>query len=142
MRNLCLILPLLMLFLTACPNSEEAGDSNGSDIPESVNNLKITLFDGGGMLPVSYDTYISTDSAYWTYYRYRYETRIKWIPNKKEMDNLYQELRKHNFDKITSDCEGEVYDSPCQLKLTERTMTLTIPEIALSKKNGWMITRA
>lgn len=113
MRKSLLLLMSLFFLLTACPNSESEegnGLNDESELPEVPETLTIRTSEDGGMLPVSHRAFISFDSAYWIYDRYNYETMIKWIPTKKEIDDLYSELRANNFDKIKSDCKGEVYD--------------------------------
>ena len=101
---LTFLLPLL--FLTACPD----GSDPELEIPQTAENLTIEINDGGGMLPIWYEIYISKDSAYWSYFRYEYETNIRWIPTQKEIDQLYEVLKKNEFNKIRSDCENQVYD--------------------------------
>ena len=102
-------------FVSSCATPGEAenkeeDDINQSDLPEKAENLVIKLNEGGGMLPIWYKTYISKDSAYWLYDRYGYETIVRWVPSKGELDELYDKLKSDKFDKIKSDCEGQVYD--------------------------------
>ena len=96
-----------MLILTACPNLDETSDGN---FPDNPDKFVIRLSDGGGMLPISEDIYISKDTAHWTYLRYRNETVISWIPTKEEIDSLYTTFKENKIDQIKSDCEGEVFD--------------------------------
>ncbi|MCB9222663.1 MAG: hypothetical protein R2780_12380 [Crocinitomicaceae bacterium] len=103
-----LLIPVLLL-LSACPASDDLG-TNNNDLPEKAEDLVIRMDDGGGMLPVWLNIYISKDSAYWSYNRYRNETVIRWVPTPEEMDKLYSNLKENDFHKIVSDCENEVYD--------------------------------
>lgn len=102
----------LFLVLTACPqnpNNEENGSSN-SKLPDSPKEFELTMSDGGGMTPEWEEVYISRDSAYWSFDRYKHETKIKWKLSDKEFDQFYDDLKAEKFDQIKSNCEGEVYD--------------------------------
>ena len=101
-----LFFPITTLLLTACPENS----SGGNKLPKNPDKLVIRWSESGGMLPVSKSIYISNDSASWEYWRYKGETIISWEPTEKELDDLYQTFVKHNFDKLESYSEGEVYD--------------------------------
>ena len=111
-KNSILLAPLCLLFLTACP--EPSGDDNdsenNSELPDSFEKLSISMYDGGGMLPVSFKTEINNDSAYWQYRRYGNETIINWTPTEKELNDLYSELKANDMNLIKADCGGEVFD--------------------------------
>jgi hypothetical protein len=104
---------LALISLTACPEKPVTDEGNMEGADETSDNyesLIIEMDDGGGMLPIWYNVYISKDSAFWSYERYRHETKITWIPTDDELKKLSEDLHSNNFRKIESDCENEVYD--------------------------------
>lgn len=103
-------LPFLVVLLTACPDSTDDGVNGSGDFPADPVGFTISTYEGGGMLPISFNSYISEDSAFWGYDRYNNETVIRWVPGEDEFKELYQTVIDNKVDKIKSDCEGEVYD--------------------------------
>lgn len=106
------VLPVTFL-LTACPNSEGEGaniEDESSSYPDSPESLIIELNEDGGMMPRGEDIYICSDSAYWKLWNHGNETFVRWTPAKEDFESLYATLKENNFDKIKSDCEGEVFD--------------------------------
>jgi hypothetical protein len=97
---------LIFPFLTACP----VGEVSGNDFPGSIEGIEIDLYEGGGMLPISTYIYICQDSAYWKYDQYKSKVLIRWVPEKKDLDQLYQTFIENDFDKIKFNDQGEVYD--------------------------------
>jgi hypothetical protein len=109
-KQLIIALPFFLLLLTACPEAEGENSANSNDLPASAEGFIFTWYNGGGMINMSYNAYVCGDSAYWLYDRNGYETILRWNPSKDDIDKFYGDLRDQEFNKITSNCDNEVYD--------------------------------
>jgi hypothetical protein len=110
MRGFALInLIGLAIFFSACKTSSTAP---AEEKPSSFNydSFKITTYKDGGMLPESENLIISPETSHWIYRRYSKETKVSWTSSPEELRELYSFLQKHNYSKITSKSEGEVFD--------------------------------
>ena len=85
-------------------------DTNSPPSVANYSNLTIEYYLGGGMRPQSETIYISNDSAFVRNMDMGEETIQNWIPEKKEMDDLYQNLIDNSFTQIESMRESNVYD--------------------------------
>ena len=102
----------ILLLLSACSGTQEEGtDGNsGGDLPEKAEKIKVTWGDGGGMLDLSTQIYISNDSCSWNYRKNGYEKHIGFEVSESELNGLYKVFVDNEFNKIKARSEGEVYD--------------------------------
>lgn len=96
------------LLFTACPNGTDTHQEE--NLPDEAIGFALRWNEDGGMLNESRSAYASADSAYWEFNRYGEKTIIRWSPSKDEIQQLYEDVKEHQFNKITTTCEGEVFD--------------------------------
>lgn len=104
---------LLILILAVCPGCRaESPELNPStkDLPDKrPGNFSITYHDGGGMTPISEHLYISKDSCFYKKNRYGNEVKLNFNLSVKELDDIYDILKKYRFDEIET-FQKKVYD--------------------------------
>jgi hypothetical protein len=83
---------------------------NASKLPVQMPvDLKIELYDGGGMMDISESIYISAESSYIEYNHYRAINKVYIPVSKKELEQLYRTFVENKFDHIST-YESETYD--------------------------------
>lgn len=107
-----LFLFTLFLSLFSCSTSEDqfGKEKNETGLPEKGNELRINWIDGGGMLDLRTEIFISNDSCSWSYRKNGREKHIPFQLSEKELNQLYGLFVKNKFHLIKSRSEGEIYD--------------------------------
>jgi hypothetical protein len=100
---------LLTLFLvSACKSGESTAQSK---LPaQRPADLKIEMYEGGGMLPQSESLFISADSCYYQYSFSQAENKVYFTMTAQELDKLYSQLIDNQLDRIKTENRGKVYD--------------------------------
>jgi len=105
-------IPSFLFFMIAACSSffENDNSEKNKPLPQTAKKIVIRWHSDGGMLPESENIYISTDSSYWSMWRYDYEQKIYFNTSQNEIDKLYTVFLQNKFDKIRVIDETEVYD--------------------------------
>jgi hypothetical protein len=100
---------LLTIFsFLGCKNGETAAQSK---LPaQRPADLKIEIYEGGGMLPQSESLFISADSCYYQYSFSQAENKVYFTMTAQELDKLYSQLLDNQLDRIKTENRGKVYD--------------------------------
>ena len=98
----------LGLLLSCKSTSDSVDDQESSQFSPAT--FEISYYNGGGMLPMSENVLISSNESHWKYFRYGKEILVNWDTSPEELKELYGFLKKHNYSKIVSKSEGEVFD--------------------------------
>ena len=109
MKRLSIIFSFcIILILTSCKTNASSNQENNDDFDAAT--FVISSYEGGGMIPVDEKVLISKEESHWIYNRYGKETVVSWNTSEEELKTLYQFFKKHNYSKIESRSEGEVFD--------------------------------
>jgi hypothetical protein len=107
MKNLFSYLLTIFSFL-GCKSGETTTQSK---LPtERPADLKIEMYEGGGMLPESENLFISADSCYYKYSFSQAQNKVNFTLTTQEFDKLYAQLLDNQIDRIKTENHGKVYD--------------------------------
>lgn len=106
-----IVLLLSFVFFKNTAQESDGGGLGVENLPKEVpENLKISYSTDGGMLPKWERIFISKDSCYREISEHQVKNKYYFNLTEKELENLYQTLRKNNFGSIKIREEKEVYD--------------------------------